>query len=125
MEFPCLSGKKETKILRELHADSPELKSMVGLPLPTLWVGSCSASETPAIREGCVPSIRAWHGGLLSHSKQRSDAIVLGLSRLRKGGRGRTLHFSHDLLFACAHTSRKYNQAFLVFEMQARDKPQR
>lgn len=86
MELPCLSEKMKTKSLMELHAASPELRSMVGLPVPTLWVGSCSALETAATGEGCAPSIRSWHGGLLSHSKQRRDAIVPSLSRLQKGG---------------------------------------
>lgn len=84
MELPCLTQKMETKSLREPHAASPELRSMVGLPVPTLGVGSCSAPKTAA-PELCAPPPRAWHGGLLSHSKQRSDAIVPGLSPLQKG----------------------------------------
>lgn len=83
VELPCLTQKTETKSLREPHAASPELRSMVGLPVPTLGVGSCSAPKAAAM-EVRASLFRAWHGGLLSHSKQRSDAIVPGLSRLQK-----------------------------------------
>lgn len=113
--------KTETKSLREVHASSPELRSMVGLPLPTLCVVSCLAPRTAAIREGCAPPVwtRHWHGGLLSHSEHRSDAVVPGLSRLQKGGG------IFRISFPCTHMPRKYNQALFVLKMRAGEKPQR
>lgn len=97
-------------------ATSPEPRSVVGLPVRVLWVGSCSGLETAAIREGWAP-LRARHE-VLSQSKQGRDVIVPSFSHLQKRG-----GIFHVTLFSCTRMPRKHNQALLGFEIQAWEMP--
>lgn len=93
--------KKEPKSLREVYATSPEPRSMVALPLPVLWVDSCSGPETAAIREGWAPPIRAKQEGPSTQLTGKRGHCAQLVSLQKRGG------IFHIILFSCTHMPRK------------------